>query len=658
MATKLGFSIESSLASKHLTDADYIKGGYFIVDKFSDLAGYKVATADQDGTIVDGSKCFCREDRIHYRYDGTVSEWVEDTTDIKLSGTVVRPIGGIGAHTTYTNKSVAEILNDLLFPYVAPSTPTLSIYTETGEQILSTYSTERTITVKKAKISFTAGSEPIKSVKIGTTSGGNDLYEGVPETFDDFITFAEGKSVTYENGTGGTIYCTISDGTTDKTDSFSVSFPYTAPSGLAFSIYTETGEEFSGMRTFGDKTPATKAKISFTAGSKPITSVKIGNAKGGNGFYDGLPDTSGMFDLTTNITFTGENAQTIYCRISDGTNGGYTDAELTVDFDYIAPSVVFKIYNAEDKEVSGTIMYGKEHSIGNAKITITEGSKPITSVKIGTTEGGDDLYSATSIPSDGVVTFKNDQKVYLNGADDTTIYCSVSDDRTNVPRSVTVSYAQYCFVAVTKTDSPPQYMTEIKSVIGQSYTTKKEITNEENTYVWLLVPQSQITGDMVIKQDEVSVYTHRKEVDKFYAVGNVPPTAYYAYRTELLPTATTATYVLDTFVDDNNYVVVTSNTNTPESVDEESSIGEATEATITPSLDSYVWFLMTDNTKPHIHIQSFGDKWYYVGTTNVGEVTLTTELGVEIKRYAYRTTEDCSDVTAKFCMLETMQNAG
>lgn len=82
MATKLGFSIESSLASNHLTDAKYIKGGFFVVKDTATRDALVVATDTQDGTIEDGSFCFCKADRKFYQYDGrevdgVVKGWVE-----------------------------------------------------------------------------------------------------------------------------------------------------------------------------------------------------------------------------------------------------------------------------------------------------------------------------------------------------------------------------------------------------------------------------------------------------------------------------------------------------------------------------------------------------------------------------------------------------
>jgi hypothetical protein len=74
MATQVGFQLASSLGSKHLTDAEYIKGGYFVVDTYQALAGYTAATKTVDGTIVNGSLCFCTADSKFYQFNGTT--WV------------------------------------------------------------------------------------------------------------------------------------------------------------------------------------------------------------------------------------------------------------------------------------------------------------------------------------------------------------------------------------------------------------------------------------------------------------------------------------------------------------------------------------------------------------------------------------------------------
>lgn len=75
MATKVGFQLESSLASKHLTDAQFIKGSYAVVSTIEERDNLYVASDVSDGTIVKGSLCFCQSNSKFYQHDG--STWVE-----------------------------------------------------------------------------------------------------------------------------------------------------------------------------------------------------------------------------------------------------------------------------------------------------------------------------------------------------------------------------------------------------------------------------------------------------------------------------------------------------------------------------------------------------------------------------------------------------
>ena len=52
---KAGFQIGSSLASKHLIDAQYIKGSYMVVSTAAERDALPVATSESDGVVVDGS---------------------------------------------------------------------------------------------------------------------------------------------------------------------------------------------------------------------------------------------------------------------------------------------------------------------------------------------------------------------------------------------------------------------------------------------------------------------------------------------------------------------------------------------------------------------------------------------------------------------------
>lgn len=71
MATKVGFQLESSLASKHLTDAEFIKGSFIVVSTIAARDSLPVATDTTDGVIVKGSLCYCTADSKFYQYNGT-----------------------------------------------------------------------------------------------------------------------------------------------------------------------------------------------------------------------------------------------------------------------------------------------------------------------------------------------------------------------------------------------------------------------------------------------------------------------------------------------------------------------------------------------------------------------------------------------------------
>ena len=60
MATQLGFSIESTLASKHLLDSDNIKGGYYTVDNVNELNSLPKYTNSSDGIIVEGCLAYVK----------------------------------------------------------------------------------------------------------------------------------------------------------------------------------------------------------------------------------------------------------------------------------------------------------------------------------------------------------------------------------------------------------------------------------------------------------------------------------------------------------------------------------------------------------------------------------------------------------------------
>jgi hypothetical protein len=139
--------------------------------------------------------------------------------DITISGTVTKEIGGIAKDKEYTNAAIINVLSDLLFPYVAPVFKSITLNEAAG-----TFEYGTSKTVSKVTPNFTKGSKNITSIKIGTTSGGDDLYSGTNATSGTAITLKNSK--TFDGDTGGTIYCTISDGTQSASASASASISY------------------------------------------------------------------------------------------------------------------------------------------------------------------------------------------------------------------------------------------------------------------------------------------------------------------------------------------------------------------------------------------------------------------------------------------------
>lgn len=138
---------------------------------------------------------------------------------LKLSGTVTAAIGGFTAGRVISNMSVTDILDTLLFPYVAPKSLSIVLSSAAG-----TYEYGTQVVISSVTPTFTAGSKAINSVKIGTSSGGSDLFNGSSATSKTAISLTNNK--TFDGTNGGTIYCSLSDGETTLTANAKVDYTY------------------------------------------------------------------------------------------------------------------------------------------------------------------------------------------------------------------------------------------------------------------------------------------------------------------------------------------------------------------------------------------------------------------------------------------------
>ncbi len=196
-----------------------------------------IETVDEARHLVNGLAVYEGKDATEpsFTFDGSVAQEIKLLTlnDIAISGTVTKAVGGIAKDKSYSNAAIVDVLSDLLFPYVAPTFTSITL-----QDVAGTYEYGTTKVVSKVTLNFTKGSKNIISVKIGTTSGGDNLYSGNSVTSGTAITLTTSK--TYDGITGGTIYCTISDGDTEVTKSASISYTYYDYSALSTSTTAPT----------------------------------------------------------------------------------------------------------------------------------------------------------------------------------------------------------------------------------------------------------------------------------------------------------------------------------------------------------------------------------------------------------------------------------
>jgi hypothetical protein len=232
------------------------------------IAGeFNVGKTDTLFEIGNGTETIPRQNAFEVLEDGRAkvykapkeTEDVARLRELQLSGTVTKTIGGITKDKTYTDATVTDILKDLLFASVAPTFT--RIRTSEGA---STYEYGDAVTVSTVTPEFTLGSKPITSIKIGTTSGGNDLYEGSTATSGVAITLAEPK--VYDGTTGGDIYCTISDGEFSVDTSAHIGYTY-------YTYYTVT--DTSSLPGTNNKDAAFQTNGWICVGSATISDIEI-----------------------------------------------------------------------------------------------------------------------------------------------------------------------------------------------------------------------------------------------------------------------------------------------------------------------------------------------------------------------------------------------
>jgi hypothetical protein len=166
-------------------------------------------------------------------FDGSANKRLDINLTYSNSTPTVNALGGVAANTTFNNKSITEVLDMLLYPYIAPTLNSITLDEAAGT---FEYGTEKRVT--KVTPYFKKGSEEITSIKIGTTNGGDDLYSKATATNGVAITLTNSK--VYNGKTGGTIYCTIGDGQKNSTAFAKIEYKYYDYSKLTTSTTPDT----------------------------------------------------------------------------------------------------------------------------------------------------------------------------------------------------------------------------------------------------------------------------------------------------------------------------------------------------------------------------------------------------------------------------------
>lgn len=221
--------------------------------KHDTKAGWDTA-GDAGFTPLEGESIFYTDKNILKIGDGesTVTE-LPSLTTYSNSTPTVSALGGVDVGTTFDNMPITDVLTKILYPYIAPTLNSITLAEAAGT---FEYGTKRTIS--KVTPNFSKGSKAITSITIGTTSGGSDLYSSSTVTSGTAITLANPKI--YDGTTGGTIYCTISDGQQSSSKSAAINYAYYDYSKLTTSTSPDTSGATKQTSGGADNT------YSYTAG--------------------------------------------------------------------------------------------------------------------------------------------------------------------------------------------------------------------------------------------------------------------------------------------------------------------------------------------------------------------------------------------------------
>ena len=125
-------------------------------------------------------------------------------------------VGGITKGTTLSNKNLAELLRQLLCPYVKFTFSKIDTTKSAG-----TYEYGEEVSVTSVKPTYSNGSQAINSMVIKDESG-VELYKGAPPASGGSVAISK----KYNGETGGKISCILNDGESSETKEATFTYAY------------------------------------------------------------------------------------------------------------------------------------------------------------------------------------------------------------------------------------------------------------------------------------------------------------------------------------------------------------------------------------------------------------------------------------------------
>lgn len=164
-------------------------------------------------------------------------------------------VGGVSAGTTFSNKTVQEVFDMLFYPEIP-----LGNLGVTSSQASGSFEYGTSRTIYTVTPTFAVGSYPITSFKIGTSSGGSDIYNGTA-TSGTAITLS--SPITWNGQSTYTLYCTLTDGHTTKT----ATLTYTPVYSSYYKVASTTTTPTSSLTRDNGVDSSSGTSISYAAGN-------------------------------------------------------------------------------------------------------------------------------------------------------------------------------------------------------------------------------------------------------------------------------------------------------------------------------------------------------------------------------------------------------